>query len=315
MSSKVLLCDIGKGDYLRLALSEAGGRPQEYNQYAVSSLKDFEAAILQFLASQGDPILMAAAISAAGWEDAHGVSLPNYGFRIERARIRELLNIQRLHLVNDCVSKALSVQCLKSSERDQICGGQSDDEQAKGLIGVGLGLGMAGLIPDDLGQWTALPCEGGHSDLAATNARELAVLGLMIQKFGHVSRERAVSISGLAEIWRCLSALDNAGAHILAPEEVVALAYAQDPRALEAVNMCVCWLASFASDLALMLGARGGIYLSGGLIELIGDLMDNNVFAQRFCDKGRLSNYLREVPVYKITIAEPEIIGLTTLFN
>ena len=55
--------------------------------------------------------------------------------------------------------------------------------------------------------------------------------------------------------------------------------------------------------------------LGGGLGELDSDLFDHDVFARRFYDKGRVSSYVRDIPVFKIVAAEPEILGLSTLFD
>jgi glucokinase len=59
-------------------------------------------------------------------------------------------------------------------------------------------------------------------------------------------------------------------------------------------------LGSAAGDLALLLGARGGIYIGGGIVPRLGTWFDHSDFRRRFEDKGRLSHLVREVPVYLI---------------
>ncbi len=313
---QVLLSDISNGLYMKLALAPKGQRPQATTRYACDSLDEFKSAMSDFLEAQGNPALGGAAISAGGWEE-HGVmAMPNHAFRIGRAEIREFLDIQRLNLVNDCVAKALAIPRLGEDERVQVCGGEPMDEQVVALISTHGGLGMAGLAPDGMGGYTAMPCEGGHADLPITNQTEFDVLQWMSRKYkGHVSRERAVSLPGLVDIFRALTELDKDEARPTAPEEVIAAAAAGESRALRAINLAMGWLAATASDVALTLGARGGVYLHGDMLDMIGDMFDPDAFATRYRDKGRLGRYITEIPVYRITTPDVEVIGLATLFD
>jgi glucokinase len=315
MTQAVLLCDVTRNNALLTALCAPGDRPESYTSFSVNSVEDLESALTGFLAKADNPHLVAAAISAPGWETAGVQEMPNHGYTLRRDRLRELLHVRRLHMVNSGVARALSVPHLKDSEYEKLFGGEGEPEAVKAVIGIGRGLGMASLIPDDLGRWTAMAGEGGHSDLAPITARESGVVELMAKKYGHVSRERAVSVPGLAEIYRCLGLLDDTGMPEIAPDAVAALSRKGDPQAREAVNMCTGWMAAMASDAALMLGARGGIYLGGVLFEVLGDQFNRQIFQQRFCDKGRLTQYLSDVPAYLMTANHPELIGLTSLFD
>jgi len=137
----------------------------------------------------------------------------------------------------------------------------------------------------------------------------------MVAKFGRVSRERAVSLQGLREIWRCLGVIDSLPHGDLSPEEIVIRAGNGDRRAMETISLCTGWLAATASDAALMTGARGGIYLAGSMVNLLRDILDKEAFTDRFQDKGRLAGYVADIPVHIIVAPEPEMIGLSTLFS
>lgn len=163
--------------------------------------------------------------------------MPNDDYAVERNWLKERLDVQRINLINNCVSMGLSLERLRPDEQVQISVGTTDPMQTRALIGISSGLGTVALITDDLNHIVALPCEGGHSDLPATNAKEQAVLDLMIKKYGHVSRERAVSLLGLQEVWRCLNLLEGGEARTPAAEEVVAMACSDDPLALETIHM------------------------------------------------------------------------------
>ena len=315
MDDYILLSDISHADYQKLALTRRGERPQETTHYVCRNLEEFKTAIKQFMEASACDQLAGAAISAAGWENHGSISLPNHGFAISRAEMREFLDVRRLNLVNDLVATALAVPRLESFERVQICGGAPAEEQVIGVLGANLGLGQAALAPDGIGGWTALPCEGGHSDLAATNDLEDEVLKLLTRRFGHVSRERVVSVPGLCNVWGSLAEIEkDTGVAIPTPEEIVAAASAGESRAVRTIDLSLGWFAAMASDVALILGARGGVYLTGELLELLGDLFDSEAFVKRYCDKGRLSGYVSDVPLFKVTAHDTEVIGLATLF-
>jgi len=315
MDDFILLSDISHADYQKLALTRRGERPQETTHFVCRDLGEFKAAIKEFLEASDCDTLAGAAISAAGWENHGVVSLPNHGFAISRADMREFLDVRRLNLVNDLVATALAVPRLESFEREQICGGAPADEQVIGVLGANLGLGQAALAPDGIGGWTALPCEGGHSDLAAANDLEDDILRILTRRFGHVSRERVISVPGLGNIWGALAELEkDKGAAMPTPEEIVAAASAGEDRASRTVALSMGWFAAMASDVALILGARGGVYLTGELLDLVGDLFDSEAFVKRYRDKGRLSGYVTDVPLFKVTAHDPEVIGLATLF-
>jgi glucokinase len=189
------------------------------------------------------------------------------------------------------------------------------DEQVMAVLGPHHGLGLAALAPDGAGNWAAIPCEGGHSDLPVTTDREWQVYRVLKDKHGHVAREFVISMTGLVELFQALNTVDGLETLANTPEEVIALANIGDAVALEAIAMCTGWLAAMASDVALMLGARGGIYLTGDLMDLLGDLFDSRVFCKRYAEKGRLTDFVIDIPVYQTQARDLEIVGLATLFD
>src|SRR5690606_23035809 len=142
--------------------------------------------------------------SACGWENDGGLSMPNHNYTVKRNWLQERLNVKRVHLVNDCVSKAMAVEHLRPDERVVICGPEADPYQMRALVGSSLGLGTVAIFTDDLNRPMVLPCEGGHTDLPATTDREYDVVRWLSKRHGHASRERAVSVRGLADVWLCL---------------------------------------------------------------------------------------------------------------
>jgi glucokinase len=55
-----------------------------------------------------------------------------------------------------------------------------------------------------------------------------------------------------------------------------------------------------AGNLALTVGARGGVYIGGGIPPRIADLLPASSFTERFLSKGRFRSYLSAIPVHLI---------------
>ncbi len=314
MSAKAFYIDFSADKSVRMSIAEPGRKPPPSHLYHCHSLAELDAAIGGYLAENGNPDLIGAGLSVCGWERGGAFEMPDHSYSIERTWIRERLNISRVHLINDCVASALAIERLDDSERLTVHAGHDDPTQMKAMIAVGRSLGTTCISTDELGNTLAVPCAGGHCDLAATTDREYAVVRLMAQKFGHVSSVRAVSTAGLCEIHNHLNSIDGHDAMTHDGPEVIALARAGDACAVEALNMAIGWLAATASDTALSVGARGGVYLAGSYFDVLGDLFDAELFRARFCAKGRLRGYLEDISVYRVKTPEPEMVGLSTLF-
>lgn len=315
MGDSVLLCDLSLGSHIHLALASDGQRPQNIEEYACGGREDLNGAILEFLEKKHHPKLKGAAISSRGWAEGGVIHLPQGGEIIARDDLRELLEVQRVNLVNNFVARALAIPGLRRNERQKICGNDTSEENVIAVLGPHYGLGLAALVSDGAGGWTALPGEGGHSDLPVKTDRQWAVLKVLQAKHGYISRELGVSFTGLTEVWLALNVLDGAKTTVSEPETVIALAKSGDARAREAVEMVLDWLAGMASDVALIMGARGGIYLTGALLDMVGDLFDAERFHTEYLNKGSLANYVIDIPVYKTIAPQMEILGLATLFE
>jgi len=314
-SGKALLGDLSNGSYVKLALADPGDRPDAVGLYGCSSEADLGEAIAQYVSDHGSPPLLGAAFSTSGWEIDGRIDLVHYGFSLDRQLVCGLLGTPRVSIVNNFVAKALAVPVLRESERVLVCGRDTSPGEVVAVVGPTTGLGGAFVAPDGRGRWIATHCEGGHADFAPCNALEIEILKLMMAKYGHVSCERAVSAPGLCELWRCLSIIDGEAPQTLTVDEILAQVYGGNERAKTAVRVQTELYAGVASDFALTTGARGGVYLGGSHLEGLGPLFDHEVFAARFYDKGRVSSYLRDIPVYKIQAEAPEILGISTLFD
>lgn len=232
------------------------------------------------------------------------VTMTNHHWTFSIAALKAKLGFERLLVINDFTALALALPALEANERRQI-GGTSPPraDSAIGLIGPGTGLGVSGLLPDGRGGWVPLQGEGGHVSLAGTTAREHAVLAEIERRHGHASAERAVCGQGLVEIYRALVTIDrpHEAATLLTAAEVATTALREgDAACVEALSLFCAFLGSAAGNLALTLGAQGGVYIGGGIVPRLGEWFDRSPFRARFEAKGRFTGLLATIPVYVI---------------
>jgi len=143
--------------------------------------------------------------------------------------------------------------------------------------------------------------EGGHVTLAATDDEEAAVLAALRSQFGHVSAERVLSGAGLQNLHRTWAAVQGRGAPPLSAAEITQhAAVGSNADCVAVVEMFLCFLGNVAGNLALTLGATGGVYLGGGIVPRLGAAIETSRFRQHFEAKGRFAAYLQAIPVWVI---------------
>ena len=307
-----LLGDVG-GTNARFALQEtAGAPPSQIVTYRGADYPTFADAILKYLSQVTGPKPVQGAIGIANPIVGDHVQMTNstWSFSIEDIRVKAAFS--RFLVVNDFTALALSLPGLEPQHIRQVGGGSADATAAIGLMGAGTGLGVSGLLRIDGGRRSVpLGGEGGHVSLAPDNAREDAVVAALRAKFGHVSAERALSGSGLVNLYEALCGLDGVQAKALDPAGVSAAAMdGSDAHAVEAVDMFFAFMGSVAGNLALTLGARGGLYIGGGIAPRLGDWIERSQFRERFVAKGRFRAYLDAIPTWLIHAdVSPALIG------
>lgn len=300
-----LVGDIG-GTNARFALTDANGPPRDELTLAVAEHPGLIEAISTYL---GGRTVDEAVLAVATPVETDRIAFTNSPWTLSVSEARHQLGIDRLAVINDFVAQALAVPQLDVTDLEVLRPGEPLRDRPVGVIGPGTGLGVAGLIPLGSGRFRALPTEGGHASLAPGNRRELAVLERLAGFFPHVSKERLISGPGLLTLARTLAEIDGAGFAATSPQEVGQLAAAGDPHCLEATRLFSALLGAAAGDLALTYGARGGIYICGGVCINLGPLFDRATFAERFLAKGRMRSYLEPIPVWLVRRAQTGLLG------
>jgi glucokinase len=303
-----LLGDIG-GTHARFAWQPRPGAPLE----ALATLRCAEHASLtdamaQYLATSGLPSPQACALGIANPVTGDEVRMTNHDWHFSVRALQQTLKLTRLLVINDFEALALALPTLTDADLEAVGGGRPDPASVCAVIGPGTGLGVAGLLPDGV---RAVTGEGGHVTLAAHDDHEAAVVAWLRHRFGHASAERAVSGPGLVNLYEAVSALSGSPAEALKPPDVVDRALAgSDPACVQAIDLFCSFLGSVAGNLALTLGARGGVYIGGGMVPRLGAAFAMSRFRARFEAKGRFAEYLAAIPTWVIrTDQSPALAG------
>ncbi|MBI2993420.1 MAG: glucokinase [Gammaproteobacteria bacterium] len=309
--SPVLLGDIG-GTHTRLALSIPGeGMPPPF--VVENARHSGVAAILAaFLAERcRGRTPHTAAFAVAGPVSGESVTLTNLGWRLEAAELRGQFRFEAVHLINDMCAAALAVPSLGPADRVQIGTGRSVPDGNIGVLGPGTGLGVSGLVKSGPG-WIPIAGEGGHVTLPSRDRRERGMVEGLEQEFGHVSAERALSGPGIENLYRLVAGGPGAAMQPApaAPEISRRAISGEDLHAVEALDAFFALLGTVAGDLALSLGATGGIFLAGGILPELRAQLNASRFRQRFVDKGRYRSYLEAIPTFLMTCDSPTLRGL-----
>lgn len=316
MNAFRLLADIG-GTNARFALQAPGGGFADIEVLACRDydhVKDAVAAYLARAAARGlrTDGIRHAALAIANPVEGDVVSMTNHHWRFSIAGLREACGFGTLLVVNDFAALAQALPHLDAAGRERIGGADTTAVEGRpiGLVGPGTGLGVSGIVPAGGGRWIALAGEGGHASFAPVTRDEMRILDALWDEHGHVSAERLLSGPGLEAIHRVL-----AGEQLTAAG-ITARALDGSCAACRATVDAFCAiLGSVAGNVALTLGATGGMYIGGGIVPRLGPLFHASAFRARFEGKGRLQGYLARIPTYLVTEPYSALRGVAALLD
>ena len=298
-----LVGDIG-GTNARLGwVTRAGGPVEQVRTLPVAAHATPADAVRAYLAGlgpeAGTPRRAALAVATAVGADE--VVLTNSAWRFSCRALQSALGLERLLVLNDFEALALSLPRLNAAQLRPIGAALPRADGTLAVIGPGTGLGVAGVTRCRQG-WLALPGEGGHATLAPADEFESAVLAAARTRFAHVSAERLLSGIGLPVLQMAVAEALGQAAELLPAEQIVERGLSGvDPVCERTVDTFCAMLGGFAGSVALTLGARGGVYVGGGIVPRLGERFFTSRFRERFEAKGRFQPYLRDIPCALIT--------------
>jgi len=306
-----LVADIG-GTNIRLGFSSNGEVLSEQVSRC-DSHASLEDAIAAFLSGVPHPATMAAIAVAAPVAPGGVVRMTNRPWQFSADALKSRFGFARVAILNDFAALALSLPHLSAKDVAAVQEGKPAAGAPRLVLGSGTGLGMAGLVPAPSGVFIPVATEGGHVALAVETDEEYAALALIRKRHGRVSAERILSGPGLCALADALASVRGKGEVAPASSEAIVAGMRRgDAFCSEVMSVFAGWLGAFVGDMALAWGARGGVFLGGGLLSGLGpEFLEASPFCARFAAKGRFGDYLRQVPVFLITRANPAFPGLS----
>jgi glucokinase len=309
-----LLADIG-ATHARFALQIG---PGTYRSVRVLRCDEFDGIVplLRFYLSEHEDVrLHHAALALANPVDGDYVRMTNRPWAFSTDAVRRELGLATLLIVNDFTALAMAIPGLKAEHLMQVGPGKPVPHAVLGVLGPGTGLGVSGGIPTVDG-FVTLGSEGGHVNFAPSDEREFAILQMAWREWTHVSNERLISGPGMEIIHRALAARNGVDAPARDSAAIIAAALdGKDPLCLEVLE-CFCgMLGGAAANLAVTLGAFGGIFIGGGIVPRLGEWFKSSPFRARFEAKGRFSGYIADIPTYVISTPHVAFDGVANILS
>lgn len=304
--------DIG-GTHARFALAQHGAyshvQHTDVDKYhsLLEAMQDYLAALSPDL----KPSI--AVIDVAGPVRGDKIRMTNLAWSFSAEDMRQRLGLKAFRVLNDFAAAASSIPYLPKADCFAIGPDIAGEKGPIGVIGPGTGLGVGALVPDG-DRWTLIPGEGGHVSLPPSDEMEDRILVTLRKRFGHVSAERVLSGIGLVNLYQALCEIEGVTAAPLTPADVTDHAMrGTDPTCVKAFGHFCEMLGTIAGDLALTLGATGGVYIAGGILLRFKEAFAASGFRARFESKGRFRDWLQTVPTPLILEESPALLGLANV--
>jgi glucokinase len=307
-----LIADLG-GTNIRFAIVKDGGifQEQSFRCKDYGGLTDAAVSYMQKAGEKPDHGAFGVAAAVDG-DQVELINNPAWNFSTEETR--QKLGFSSLKVINDFEAIAWGVPVLGPNDYRQVGGGTPREGQRIGVIGPGTGLGVASIVFTGNGNYQPVAGEGGHVTVPGTSIYEDRLLGVLREQFGQVEAEQVISGPGLVNLFNAINRLEARNL----PEKCAYQAEQIGKAAVDgtchlsrkALNTMCQMLGTVAGDLALTLGAKGGIYIAGGIVPKLGDYFDQSGFRESFNSKGRVRGYVTAIPTYVVTHPNPGLVGL-----
>lgn len=305
-----LVADIG-GTNARFALAEYSGAGVSVREVQAFRVEDFETirdAVHAYLEAVAVKPAVACFAVAAPTTDAV-IAFTNSPWVLDTAEMKAELALRKFEVVNDFEALASGVRWLQKDDLLPVKSGAGDPAAPVLVIGPGTGLGQALIVPFG-GRDRIVATQGGHVAFAPRDEEEIEILKFVAREHRRVSLERLLSGRGLVNIHRALCSLAGVQRVSLRADEITNAALTREyPIAVKAVELFCAVLGAAAGDAVMATGARGGVVLGGGILPKIREIFLKSRFIDRFLDKGRMREYVEDVPVSLIIRDGAALIG------
>ncbi|AMO55043.1 hypothetical protein GZ77_00350 [Endozoicomonas montiporae] len=311
MKDTALVADIG-GTNARFALSRNDVLdPDSVQVLACDDYENLDAAFNAYLKARNTIVDEACLAMACPISD--NISMTNNHWAFNCKAMQEKLGLESFKVINDFTAQALALPALSDNELIKIGRGESLEHETRLIIGPGTGLGIAGL--KEVGEhWLPLPGEGGHAALSPVSDLDIAVLNELRKTDAFVYWESILCGSGLETLYKAHSSLAGENQQ-LKDFQITQQALAGEKTAAQTLEHFCELLGRAASNAALTLGARGGVYIAGGIIPRFPEFFAESRFRSAFETNVKMVDYLQQIPTYLVVADNPGLIGASAALH
>lgn len=293
-----LVADIG-GTNARFAIARPNGALEHVKVLQVADHPQFDEALAAYVAEL-DSLPEALCVASAGAMQGDTIYLTNAPWSLGERALGTRFGFHAVRLINDWQAQARFVGTMPASQAQIIKPGTPVEGAPVLAIGPGTGLGQSLFVPGQPPRTVAT--EGGHRLLPVRSDRELRLFQRLEAKLGHQPiLEDALSGRGILNLYHSVVLDAGEEPSLTEPPQVTSAALEGPGYARDAVLWFLDLLACACADACVVMGARGGVAISGGITPRLIDLLDEQSFAETFARKGILKDYLSEVPVSLVT--------------
>jgi len=311
-SGNLITADIG-GTNARFAIvNDIESESLEIAAHTIYQCKDYNGVsdmLCAFMHENSVTHIQDAHLAIAGKTSHHEGSVTNLGWYMTSDSLQNSTGLKNVTFMNDFEAIAHAVPSLDKTDFLSVKTGDSVPNASMSVMGPGTGFGVAQLIPLSGQNYKVMPTEAGHASFAPVNNLEQKLWTYLGEQQDHICIEALLSGRGLVCIHDFLIEQTEKGTTGLSPADITCRALDQVPLCVRAVEVFLSILGSVAGDIALSHGASGGVWLAGGILPKILEMIPNSDLVTHFEAKGIMSSYLKNVPINVIVNTNVALIG------
>ncbi len=307
-----IVADIG-GTNSRFGLvtghNENGYHIANQQKYPSVQFSGVEQATRHYIESLNDVKHKGACLAVAGPVAGDDVCLTNLNWNFSTTQVQKELGLSSLEIINYFAAYAYAAPLVASENLLTLNTGNAVKKSAIAVMGPGTGFGVASLVPNG-GLLSVVPAEGGHMTIAAKSSLQSAIVHALSKEYSHVCVETILSGPGLRNLYKALNQVEGLSMPMLRAAQITELALSDNKSlAYRTLKLFCLWLGQVTGDLALSIGARGGVFLGGGILLRVTDFLVGSEFINGFVNKGKVQRYLEDIPVKLIIEGNSALLG------
>jgi glucokinase len=277
--------------------------------------------VQRFLRKYRPPQIRAAAFVVGGAIDAGVSRATGLPWAVGAQALASELAMDRVIVLSDVEGVAHALPALAHEDLATLNAADAAESGNQAVISAGVSPGVAGLYWNGM-EHRSFASVGAFSDFAPSNEEELRLALYLSSQVERVTVELLLSRAGLAKIHGFTRGEgkneDPALTRALLRDDPTPVILHEattgaDQACKSALRLFLGIYGSAAANIALTLGATGGVYLAGDLVPGLCGELANGAFHAAFCRKAPLESLLRKIPIHAVLDPKAPLLGAATV--